>query len=201
MNIYYVYEYLREDGTPYYIGKGKGNRAFDADHCVKVPPRNRIRFVAENIPELEALRMEKELILLHGRKDLGTGILRNLTTGGDGPTPGPVTRARLSEAATNRVVSDDTRAKLSAAKKGKKPNNYGKKCNYPSNRKWDRSGDKHPLFGMTHSPEAKQAIGEASRERMLNKPIVTCPHCNKQGKEGMAMRRWHFDNCRHAAFS
>ena len=45
MHIYYVYAYLRKDGTPYYIGKGKGRRAWDKDHKVKVPPKERIVFV------------------------------------------------------------------------------------------------------------------------------------------------------------
>ena len=179
MNIYYVYKYLREDGTPYYIGKGKGNRAYNPDHTVKLPPRDRIRFVIKNISEADAHTLEKELILLYGRKDLGTGILRNLTEGGEGATPGPTVRA-----------------KYSAAKKGKKPNNYGKKCNYPSSRKWDRSGDKHPLYGVGHTDEARAAIS-AGIKAGWDRPVQTCPHCGKQGKVGMT--RWHFDNCRHKA--
>lgn len=32
---------------------------------------------------------------------------------------------------------------------------------------------------------------------MLNAPKVKCPHCDKMGKMGTSMKRWHFDNCRN----
>jgi hypothetical protein len=28
------------------------------------------------------------------------------------------------------------------------------------------------------------------------KNYITCPHCFKEGKDGSAMRRWHFNNCK-----
>lgn len=86
MNTYYVYAYLREkDNTPYYIGKGKGNRAYNKQHGVKPPKdRSKIVFYQISLLEKDAFNLEIAYIKLFGRKDIGTGILRNLTDGGDG---------------------------------------------------------------------------------------------------------------------
>jgi hypothetical protein len=83
---YYVYLYLREDMTPYYVGKGKDKR-YCAKHNVPVPPPERIIFYMTNLSDTDAKNIEKELIQQYGRKDLGTGILRNLTDGGEGNNP------------------------------------------------------------------------------------------------------------------
>jgi hypothetical protein len=98
-NNFYVYAYLREDGTPYYIGKGKEYRAFQTHGHINRPTcKSRIVFLQENITEDDAFALEVEMITFHGRKDIGTGILRNLTNGGEGPS--------------GRVISEETRAKL-----------------------------------------------------------------------------------------
>ena len=51
-NDYYTYAYLRKDKTPYYIGKGIGNRAFVKRKGIN-PPRDisRILFLKKNLTE------------------------------------------------------------------------------------------------------------------------------------------------------
>jgi len=111
MKEYYTYAYLREDGTPYYIGKGQGDRItrrhYRRDGGYFSPPKdtNRILYLKRNLSEQEAFRHEQYMIDVFGRKDIGTGILRNRTDGGEGPT--------------GKVLSEETKKRISEIQKGK----------------------------------------------------------------------------------
>lgn len=121
---FYVYMYLREDGTPYYIGKGTAKRAWNNNSRKWKRPEDtsRIKIHTDNLTEAEALSLEIELIAEYGRKDNGTGILRNLTDGGEG-TSGRVqtdeTKKKISQSHTGKTLSKDHKRKLSESKIGK----------------------------------------------------------------------------------
>ncbi|QPX47988.1 hypothetical protein PQC13_gp023 [Synechococcus phage S-SRM01] len=82
---YYTYAYLRKDKTPWYIGKGTGRRAYQKHDFFNCPSKERILILKKNLTEQEAYKHEIYMISIFGRKDLGNGILRNRTDGGDAP--------------------------------------------------------------------------------------------------------------------
>ena len=165
-NRFYVYAFLREDNTPYYIGKGTGNRAWDKRRRISPPTdSSRIIILTNSLTEIEAFDEEIRLIQFHGRKDLGTGILRNLTDGGEGTSGykhtgkklSPEHIANLSAANTGKHRSPESRAKMSAAKSGEKHNMYGKHPNQDTLDKMSaaQSGENNPNFGKVPSEETK----------------------------------------------
>lgn len=123
MNIYYVYAYLRKnDLTPYYIGKGHDNRAWqDHKHIIVPTDKRRIVILETNLTELGALAIERRMIRWYGRKDNNTGILRNQTDGGEGVVnPSTSARLKMSNAKKGKPRSDETRSKISKTTTGRK---------------------------------------------------------------------------------
>lgn len=127
---FYTYAYLRVDRTPYYIGKGNGDRVYYKSRYEVKPPKDksRIIFLKQNLTEEEAFKHEIYMIAVFGRKDLGTGILRNRTNGGEG--------------SSGWVPDEEFRKNVSKMHKGEKNYNYGKtgEKNHNYGRKWWNDG-------------------------------------------------------------
>jgi hypothetical protein len=157
---FYVYLYHRNDGTPYYIGKGIGGRAWKhhKSDCIH-PPNNpaNITIIAHRLEEAESFLLERMLISKFGRRDLDTGILRNRTDGGQGSSGRIAT-----ESQRNKMRGDNNPSKRPENRKKITDNHHTKKPGYVCH----TVGENSPRFGKKDSEETKQK----KRKSHLGKP-------------------------------
>jgi hypothetical protein len=127
-NQFYVYIIFRLDGTPCYVGKGKGKRIEKNNYKSHTPIKNLINKygnlpkvkIRENLMEVEAFETEIALIKAIGRFIHG-GPLLNMTDGGDGPS-GNIhsieTKSKMRFAKIGIKRSEETILKMKNSKKG-----------------------------------------------------------------------------------
>ena len=191
MGRFYVYQYLRENGTPYYIGKGCGKRDIQKhvlSNGANITPsdRARIRRVKENLTEPVALAMEEKLIREYGRKQDG-GILINTRSGG--------------KANSGQVFNAEAKEKMRQAKLGKTRTAESKKLQSASCKKFWETFDSterdrrisDTLKGRVIGCNKKKSIAAKKRYRAP----VSCLACRKQGK--MPTMVSHFNKCENTA--
>ena len=170
-NRFYTYAYLRKDRTPYYIGKGVGNRVYSKNHNINLPPKERILFLKQNLTEEEAFKHEKYMITLLGRKDLGTGILHNKTDGGEG--------------VSGFIHSEDARKRIGQSSKGRgngktwwhDVDGNSKRCAECPGEGWvsglgeklkskiskSKKGENNYWYGKKHSSKSKEKMSESRK--------------------------------------
>jgi hypothetical protein len=180
MRIYYTYKWLREDGTPYYVGKGKGRRAWSIHkrkNASYYPPEGRVEIVMDNISEEEALSHEVWLIALYGRKSEG-GLLINLSAGGQGPSNAKWELSKevleKRKARPPRRFSDTAKRNISISKQGKSWGNHTEET-----KQKQREAALKPEANPPHKKEA-----QSNSMAETNSKLQPCPDCGKMMNAG-----------------
>ncbi|MFA5040009.1 MAG: NUMOD3 domain-containing DNA-binding protein [Bdellovibrionales bacterium] len=218
---FYVYEHIRINTSEvFYVGKGKGRRAFISSkyhrnlHWQRIVNKDggfNVRFVAMHLDEELAFLLEKERI--SQLKTIGFKLC-NMTDGGDGISGLVFSenhRKKIGKAHSGKVLSEETKLKISKSVKLfgfvhtpemlKKISDFHKgNKNRLGSKQSDEERAKRSLLMMGNKSRTGQ---KRSEEEKLKSSIALsgrvqskqkCPHCGKIG--GNSMKRWHFDNCK-----
>jgi len=196
-NEFYVYVYYKPNGTPFYVGKGKGKRYLShlqeakkeiTSDCnrLKISTIRKIlrsgqepiiKVINVNLEENNAFELEEYLISTIGRIDLGTGPLTNLTKGGDGTsghTHTEESKLKISNALLGVPKPDSQKEKLrELLLSGNHPifseesRNKNKGENHWA---FGLTGQDHPSYGRKDTTE----MIEIKRQRMLGRKMGPC---------------------------
>ena len=183
--MFYTYLYFRKDGTPYYVGKGKETRAFDTHKHTRRPKDRAKIWVQYWESEEKAFEMEKWWIALYGRKDNGTGILRNLTDGGEGSSghkPSEQTKKTVSAKLFGIVRSKETRDKMSEGQRLRERGELTEAQKENLRRMSELN------IGKVCPPETRKKISKAQKGRKYPDRIITSEQ--RERASIMVLSRW-----------
>lgn len=161
---FYVYLLIDpRDSSVFYVGKGCGKRSrvhFSPSSLKRRNMKNStikaiiaagleplVEIRRSGMTEAEAFAEEKSLIAQYGRRDNGTGILTNLTEGGEGTT-----------GYRHAPRSEETRRKISEAHKGMR---YSEEVN----RKKGSPRERNPMYGKKKSENFRRVMKEIHEAR------------------------------------
>jgi len=179
--MFYTYLWLRYDGTPYYVGKGREERAWvSGSHRLNRPKFDFLIIVQEFPCEQDAFAAERFLIAYYGRKDLGTGCLRNLTDGGEGASGAVLTEEH--KAAIGKSTSERLRKIYDDPVLGgvERTNNSERLREYFKDPEARARASRATKLAFS-KPEVISAIREGQRKRFDN-PVWIAKHSEGQRK-------------------
>lgn len=164
-----VYQHKRKDNDKvFYVGISTQNkRAYSKHsrsihwHSIVNKVGNVVEILLENISWKDACMEEMKLIETYGRKDLGLGLLVNMTNGGEG-TLGRVYNSLDLEMMSQRMIGS-------------------------SNHMYGKSGKAHNRYGKHHSDHTRQRIAEAvkgEKNARYGKPNTFLSIRNKEKIKG-----------------
>ena len=169
--MFYVYFWLRYDGTVYYVGKGKWKKRQQRAYRNGSPSKDRI-VIQDYETEEDAFAAEIFFISYYGRKDLGTGYLINLTDGGEG--------------ATGHVMPTSARKAISKSKKGVP--RTAEVCKRLSESMMGR------IISETQRQEhSRKMTGSGNPMFGVCRPEGLCSKAGKEGSKKTNHIRWHLN--------
>lgn len=190
--LFYVYIHCRPDGSPFYVGKGCGSRAYNLSPEYRRANSHHKNIVAKygapNIKveiiecssEEQAFQWERHLIHILRYFRLP---ITNLTDGGEGPSGlkhSEVTKRKMALSNTGKKCSFETRLVLSEKAIGRRHSAATiekMRLRRPSEEtrrlmSLAAKNRPNPMLGRKHSEETKRKISETKCRKVSNAPLV-----------------------------
>jgi hypothetical protein len=198
MENFVVYAYSRQNGTFYYIGKGRPSRPYKKRKTGIKPPKDnsRIHILHANLPENLAFEYERNLITFYGRKDLGIGLLHNRTNGGEGVSgwvprkEWRINKSKSMEGKNNSFYGlCHTNRSKELISKGNKGKSSGEK-NYFYGKKF--IGKENPMFGRKRPDLSLRNVVDSSPvkgTKWYNNGVIDKRFKPDQAPEGFKLGR------------